>query len=229
VNASLAIARLTWRRTLRGRAMWLSAAMLALPAVVAAFGRSDASRWKAAIDVLVFLLAVIPAMHLASAVADEVEDGTYTYLWSRPIPRWSVVAGKLMALTPAIALAFAASATAAYVAAHGGGAPSYASMARAVAGTTTGVAALSLLAVGMGTIVIRYAMAATIAFMLVFDMTAGTLPFAIRELSISHQVRAIATGTDEPASAALAALALGGVWFGIGLWRLRRAELAARS
>ena len=43
------------------------------------------------------LLTVIPPILVASSIADEIDDKTSAYLWSRALPRWSIVLGKFLA------------------------------------------------------------------------------------------------------------------------------------
>src|SRR5262252_8274854 len=109
MTGAAAMARLSWLRLWRGRAVWLTALLLAVPPVVA-LGTSvrlaDAgARWSAVADLSFRSLVLIaPVIHLAGALADEIEGKTYTYLWSRPIRREIILAGKVLAVTPLLAV-----------------------------------------------------------------------------------------------------------------------------
>src|SRR5215216_4392853 len=104
------IAQLTLKRLLRGRAVWVSVPIAGLP-ILLAVAMATQKTSTVVYDVLVFqmlLLAVLPPMFVASSIGDDIEDRTATYLWSRPVPRWSVLAGKLVALAPLSAAFIAA-------------------------------------------------------------------------------------------------------------------------
>jgi ABC-type transport system involved in multi-copper enzyme maturation permease subunit len=92
--------RVTWRRLFRGRALAVSVLIAALPIALAAAmtGKPLIDGPAGAIQLLV--LALLPPMFVASSLGEEIEDRTTTYLWSRPIARWTIVIGKLLALVP---------------------------------------------------------------------------------------------------------------------------------
>src|SRR4051794_13415855 len=101
-SASLgAIAKLTLTRLRRGRTQWVGLGIAALPllfAVVASRAHSAVVEWTGiANDIFVIellVLTVLPALFIASSIGDEIEDRTTTYLWSRPLARWTVLLGK---------------------------------------------------------------------------------------------------------------------------------------
>lgn len=220
----LVIAALTWRRLLRGRSLWIAAIIALVPVAFGAVLRTQGSPQGLADELLTFqllVLAVLPPMFIASSIGEEIEDRTMTYLWSRPIPRWTVVIGKLLALAP-IAMALVV------VSWHLGGRLGLASVpsARSHAALAAGAAAVSVIATGVAVLVPRHGMALTIGYML-FDFWIGIMPASIQNLSVSYHVTAIsfpAPGGPGVATAAawLAVIAAG--WLGIGLWRLRRLE-----
>jgi ABC-type transport system involved in multi-copper enzyme maturation permease subunit len=168
------------------------------------------------------LLAVLPAIFVASSLGDELEQRTSTYLWSRPIARWAVPAGKLCALVPIVIALTVGGWYAAVLAGTGSGPPVASSIALAA-----GCLAISLVATGIATSVPRYGMALTIGYALV-DGVVGWLPFSLSELSITHQVRALAHLSGGPAPLAIPVLAMAmvsGLWTGVGLLRIRRIEV----
>src|SRR5262249_18729219 len=103
------LAAITLKRLGRGKALWIGALSAALPPV---FGIAfSATRLHAhggtrapddLFSITVGLLAMLPAMFVGSSIGEEIEERTSTYLWSRPIARWAVLAGKLCALTPIV-------------------------------------------------------------------------------------------------------------------------------
>ena len=164
------------------------------------------------------VLAVLPALFVSASVGEEIEDKTTAYLWSRPIPRWSILAGKLVALVP-IAIALQLVSLAVATLAGWGHLPSAASFA----GFAVAVIAVSAIATGISTLVPRYGMALTMFYMLLFDLVIGELPASLREISITAQAREIASHGDVVQAVVMMAI-VGGVWLGIALWRVRRIE-----
>ncbi|MBA2539549.1 MAG: ABC transporter permease [Deltaproteobacteria bacterium] len=220
------IAAVALRRMLRGRALWVGAIISTLPigfAALTSAGRDSGIAEPG--DVFGFvqlMLAVLPALFVASSIGEDIEDRTITYLWSRPIPRWSVLVGKLIATVPVIWLLSIASWCLASLA--GGGQPTLEScLALALGG-----AALSIIAATIATLAPRYGMALTVCYMLFFDLPLGVMPAAIRYLSITQHDRTIADlsglAEDSASSAAIGVVVIAGVWALIGLWRIRRLE-----
>jgi len=221
------IASLTLTRLVRGRALWVSAMIAALPIAFAyVLSTRDRPDDSTIVDVFAFeqlVLAVLPALFVASSIGEEIEDRTTTYLWSRPIPRWAVLAGKLLALLPIICVLSVASWFAASIA--GAFAPPSAASCLAL---VLGGVGLSLVAAAIATLVPKYAMALTICYMLFFDLPLGVMPASIKQLSITHHVRMIADvvsiAEDSVATGVTGIATISLVWFVVGLWRIRRLE-----
>lgn len=227
-----AIARLTWKRIRRGQAVWVALGISLLPLFVAVFLRQAITdphdRMEFTIDlyaVEMFVLAVVPALFVAASIGEEIEDRTVTYLWSRPLPRWHVIAGKLVALAPiAVALVLAGWLLAIAVA-YGRLAEPWTIIAIALA-----TLAVSCVAAGIGTLAPKHGMALTIIYMLLFDLPIGEIPASLQILSITHQTRLLAgispSGVHDAARLAPAITmgVLAAVWFAVGLWKIRRTE-----
>ncbi|HEU0036325.1 MAG TPA: ABC transporter permease [Kofleriaceae bacterium] len=221
------IAAVTLRRLVRGRALWVSVAIAVLPVGFAyllhARGRSEHG---VLVDVLAFeqlVLAVLPALFIASSIGEEIEDRTTTYLWSRPIPRWSIVAGKLVALAPIICALSLASWSAAVLAGVGTLPELRSDVALAL-----GAIALSMIAATLGVLVPRYAMAVTICYMLFLDLPLGAMPASIRNLSVTYHVRVIADvlgkATETASHSVIAIAVIAAIWTVVGVLRVRRLE-----
>ena len=177
------IARLTLTRLFRGRAVWISAIIAALPMAFAAAARSNFGKSNVADDILAFemlLLAIVPAMFVSSSIGDDIEDRTTTYLWSRPVPRWSVIVGKLIALAPLSALVIMASWSASVFVGNRALPPAQSTVALAV-GTIVACFACA----GIATLVPKHGMPLTIAYMLFFDLPVGVMPISLAKLSIT--------------------------------------------
>lgn len=227
MSPTVTIARVTTRRLLRGRALWVGAVIALLPSGYAAL--TAARREEGFADPLsVFgfvqlVLAVLPALFVASSIGDDIEDRSITYLWSRPIPRWSVAVGKLLAMLPVIWGLSIASWCVAIVA--GAGEPTVASIgALVIVGT-----ALSIVAAAIATLAPRYGMALTVVYMLFVDLPLGVMPAAIKNVSITEHGRSIANlkQVEDALSAPEACVGIAiiaAIWAAIGLWRIRQLE-----
>jgi ABC-type transport system involved in multi-copper enzyme maturation permease subunit len=222
-SAVWALARITLTRLLRGKAVWIGVAIAALPPVYALIERRrwGASKLDSLFEIFLLTLALIPALFVASSIGEELEDRTSTYLWSRPIPRWAVLVGKLCALAPiAIALLLGGWCATGWLATQAlPPAPSCLAIA-------AGGLACSLVAAGIAVVVPKHGMAMAIGYLL-FDTGVGIMPFSIDKLSLTYQTRVLAGLGDDPPvlGAPLLALAvIAGVWSAIGLWRISRLE-----
>src|SRR5689334_18632971 len=99
-SALLTLMRVTLRRFMRGRAIWVVLVIALLPTLLAAAHPGRAGVMDAISVVEIIVMALLPAVFVASSIGEEIEDRTTTYLWSRPIARSAVVFGKLLALAP---------------------------------------------------------------------------------------------------------------------------------
>jgi ABC-type transport system involved in multi-copper enzyme maturation permease subunit len=226
------IAQLTLKRLLRGRALWAAFAIALLPAAAAIVFHGHVHSERDRADMLaglyvpqLLVLGVIPAMFVASSIGEEIEDRTITYLWSRPMPRWHVIAGKLVALAP-VAIAISLAGWILAVAIDTGGlAP-----ARTILGLGAAALANSLIAAGIATVAPRHGMALTIIYMLLFDLPIGEIPASLQVLSVTHQARIIAdivvpgVAPESPVTGAITMAVIATIWFMVGLWRIRRLE-----
>lgn len=216
------LAGVTLKRLTRGKALWIAAVLAALPVVFAsvlqARGRPASPSELLAPSLLLF--AVLPALLVGASVGEELEDRTTTYLWSRPIVRWAVLAGKLIALTPIVVVLSVGGWVVASVLA--GGAPSVSGGL----GLAAGAIASSLVVAGIAVVVPRHGMALTIAYMLV-DLFVGELPVSVQQLAVTYHTRVLAGLQGPPAIAAplIGLVVIAGVWTAIGFRRIRRIEV----
>jgi ABC-type transport system involved in multi-copper enzyme maturation permease subunit len=222
-STAVIIAQLTLTRLFRGRAVWISVIIAALPIGFAAAlrGRADVQVSGPVSAFEMLLIAIVPAMFVASSIGDDIEDRTTTYLWSRPVPRWSVLAGKLLALAPLSALLVAGSwVISVFI---GEGAPP---SAMSTISFAAGAIIACFACAGIATLVPKHGMPLTIAYMLFFDIPVGAMPISLAKLSITHQLRALGGfhETDTALSGVIGLAALGAVWLALALWRVRRLE-----
>jgi ABC-2 type transport system permease protein len=217
------IAALTVKRLLRGRAVWIGLGIAALPLIFAVVARSRGGHVADLVILLELLFAVLPPLFVASSIGDEIEDRTTTYLWSRPVPRWTILAGKLVALVPIVIALQVATAVAALAIAD-----ATAVTVRAGVAMAAGAAAASMISAGIATLVPKHGMALAICYVLLFDLPVGFLPASLRQASITHNVRTLAgldsTIADAASTAAIAMAVVAGVWLALALYRIRRLE-----
>ena len=224
------IASLTLARLRRGRIVWAALGIAMIPVAAAAvlrghFVHDPGSMIPSLYVPQLLVLAVLPALFVASSIGEEIEDRTITYLWSRPLPRWHVIAGKLVALAP-VAIAISLTGWLLAVAIDTGGlAPT-----RTIIGLAAAALANSMIAAGIATIAPKHGMALTIVYMLLFDLPIGEIPASLQSLSVTHQARIIAdivvpgVAPESAVSSAITMAVLATIWLAVGLWRIRRLE-----
>jgi ABC-2 type transport system permease protein len=182
------LASITWMRLLRGRALWVSALVALLPCLYAAMmrGRDRAGIGDELFAFQILVAAILAPMFVASSLGEEIEDRTTTYLWSRPVPRWTVLAGKLVTLVPIVATFVCASWLASAQIAWSLVPPAQTFLALGL-----GAIGLGLLAAAFSTLAPKHGMALTICYLVFFDVPAGVLPAAMQEVSVTHQLRTV--------------------------------------
>jgi ABC-type transport system involved in multi-copper enzyme maturation permease subunit len=220
-SALLTLAGVTLRRLARGKALWIAVLFAALPAVYAVLvrGHRAGSSPSDLFAVSTLLLAIVPAMFVSSSIGEEIEDRTSTYLWSRPIARWAVLASKLCALTPLVIVLIVGGWYAEVLVAN-----AEVPMRLTGGALAAGCVAASLIAAGIATILPKHGMALTIGYMLV-DAFIGALQFSLRELSITHQTNAIADGSSTLGAALVPMAVVAGLWAMVAALRIRVLEV----
>lgn len=206
----------TWRRLLRGRALWVSVVIALLPVLLAAVLSGQRHTFEPIAAVITLVSVLLPPMFVASSLGEEIEDRTTTYLWSRPIGRWTVVIGKLVALAPFASLLVVGAAFLAVQIDEAEVPPLY------YVSLVASSLAIAALAAGLATLVPKHGMALSIVYLVVFDLALGALPASINYTSITKQARMLATGDVTAPSITMTAIA--GVWLAVALWRIRRVE-----
>jgi len=216
-SALLTIMGVTWRRLSRGRAMWVAGVIACAPFLFATVTHNI----EPVRAVLTLVMCLLPPIFVASAIGEEIEDRTSTYLWSRPLPRWTLLVGKLLALAPIATALLVLGWLLATKIGIGIMPPGRSMLAFAAGGL-----AISAVSAGIGTIVPRHGMALSIVYFIVIDLPVGWIPAAVHSISVTRQVRLI-SGHDDPAAIGepLITLAvIAALWLAIGLLRLRRLE-----
>lgn len=234
------IARLARTRLVRGKVLWISSIVGLVPVLMVLalpLGEPDVGSWSELFEVLTILLVVIPALHLAPWLAEELDDRTYTYLWSRPLPRWAVLAGKLIGLFPFVLLISGLTLIAAFLAMFGAVTGDFMGELQAsLVALSLGVVGWSATAIGIGAIIPRYATATVIVHFMFDDAALGSMPFTVHNLSLRYHIRTIQdvlahdTGASgEFTTSVLWILGLSAVWLSIAIWRVMRGEYSSNG
>jgi ABC-type transport system involved in multi-copper enzyme maturation permease subunit len=193
--------RMAWLRMRRGRVVWLAAAMFALPIAYVA-GLAIAGHWGRGLfdDVCElyfrFLIPFIPALTASAAVAEEIENKTFTFVFARPAPRGSLVIGKLAAATiPSIAVVVPSLAIAWLVAQlrfPADLADTWPHLLRVELAAVAGLCAYGALAAAIGTLFSRHPLVAVLVYLLLIEEGLGSAPIVLNLITVSWHLRNIA-------------------------------------
>jgi ABC-type transport system involved in multi-copper enzyme maturation permease subunit len=201
IDGALIYGRMTWLRMRRGRALWAAAVLLALP-IVYAGGLAIAGHWGRGLfdDVselyFRFLIPFVPALTAASAVAEEIENKTFTFVFARPAPRASLIVGKLVAATlPAIAVVVPSLALTWLVAMlrfPADMAETWPHLLRVELAATAGLAAYGALSMALGTIFSRHPVVAVLGYLILVEAGVGSAPIVLNLIAVAWHLRNIA-------------------------------------
>jgi ABC-type transport system involved in multi-copper enzyme maturation permease subunit len=212
------LVRVTLVRLLRGRAVWVSVLIALLPTILAGALQTTRHTAEPIMLVATLVMAVLPPMFIASSVGEEIEDRTTTYLWSRPLARWTMIVAKVVALAPvAVVLVVAGTYVAFQI--EGGSVP-----VRFALATGAGAIAISMMSAAIATLVPKHGMALSLIYLVVFDLPLGALPASISHLSISHHVAQIAEPGGSPGQGVITLAVIAMSWLVIAFLRIRRLE-----
>jgi len=215
-EALATMARLTLVRMTRGKLIWISIAMAVLPILYAASGIGSSL-----FTFQMLVLTVMPPLFVAPSIGEEIEDRTATYLWSRPLPRWTILAGKLVALAPVAMIVTVGSWIAATWIASKALPPT-----GTMVGLGAGALAISAISAAIATLAPKHGMALSIIYVMMIDGGIGLIPGSIRLASVTHAATAIAGLSDEtsPVTGAIALIVIASVWFAVAFRRIGRLE-----
>ncbi len=232
------LARLTLKRILRGKTIWISGLLLLVPLALAGMTlarvEDPSERWSIVCE-LTFrsLVLLAPVLHLAPAVNEENEGRTYTYLWSRPVARPALLFGKMLAVVPVVAMMTLVALLVAWlIVGLGPGELEPVWLGRALGGAAAGIVGAASFALGAGALFPRYPLVVCLGYIFFAEQILPSVP-AIQNISTLYHVHTIAalprpleviavTGDAWTSVIALAVLSV--VWLGLGVWRIRRLE-----
>ena len=220
-DALATLVRVTLRRLTRGRAVWVCVGIALLPSLIAVLFNHSSHIFDVITAAQMFVLVLLPPVFVAASIGEEIEERTTTYLWSRPIPRWTIIVGKLVALAP-IATALVVVGWVLAVQA----ALSRTASTDSLLALAAGALAISIMSAGLATIAPKQGMVLAIIYLVLIDLAIGILPASLQNISVTRQVT-LMIGLDEPAQRLrplITMAIIAGVWLGVGLLRLRRRE-----
>jgi ABC-type transport system involved in multi-copper enzyme maturation permease subunit len=223
--SSRVYARMAWLRFRRGRLLWLAAAMFALP-LVYVVGLAIAGHWGRGLfdDVCElyfrFLIPFVPALTASAAVAEEIENKTFTFVFARPAPRGALVIGKLWAATMPAILVVVPSLALAWVAAQlrfpADMADTWPHLLRVELAAVAGLCAYGALAAAIGTLFSRHPFVAVLVYMMLIEEGLGSSPLVLNLIAVGWHLRNVA----ELPLPATTFMALTVPWWGSALWAL---------
>lgn len=198
--------RLALARQCRARRMLVVLGLFALPVAFAVLARVyDEEQFDTAEveTLLVFyfiphaLVPLVALLHASGMVQDELEEQTLTYLLVRPLPRWTIYVGKLLAtilITSLVAGVF----TMATLAVINWGAPEFWSGIVLDRAPKTAVAmALALMAYcslfGCLSLFLRRSLAVGVAYIIILEGVFANIPFIVREATVMYYFRVLCT------------------------------------
>lgn len=218
------IAGVTLKRVMRGALLWVTVGLALLPALYGVLASKTESNLdnaaQAAFSMELLLLAVAAAMIVAWPVGEEIDDRSATYLWSRPFPRWTILAGKLAALTPVVVAMFVLGWTAVIAA------TTKTFTVAPYASLVAGAVAASLAAAGMAMVLPKHPFAIALLVLGVLDQPIGAMPSSIHFIAISHHVRVLAGySSGDTSSSIIGLVVLAAAWTWVALWRIHKTQL----
>jgi hypothetical protein len=226
-----AIARLTWKRLWRGKSIWVTGILVLVPIALAAMAIAGVAqaeeRWSIVGTItLRSLVLLAPVLHLAPAVGEESEGKTYSYLWSRPVPREALVLGKMLAITPLLAVVSAAAVSLAWLIS----APGHVEwLGTSVLAAVLGVVASSCFGVGVGSLFPKHPLVVAFGYMFLFEQVLPEIE-AVQSISVlfhTEQIARLPHRMHHDSGGVIGLAVLAALWLGIAIWRVRRTEFGS--
>ncbi|MCB9555065.1 MAG: ABC transporter permease [Deltaproteobacteria bacterium] len=176
------IAALSLRRARRGRLVRVILVALALPLVASAFGLISGRGGLDFFEMLLtnylrYLIPVVMSLQATATLAEEVQGRTLGYLFSRPIPRFSVPLGKYLANVTLSGTLLLASITLCYL--ISAGSEIFAGLdllLGALGGVLLAACYFGAVAAAFGSLVTNHALTAMLIYVLAIDIGVGLIP-----------------------------------------------------
>ncbi|MCC6747671.1 MAG: ABC transporter permease [Deltaproteobacteria bacterium] len=201
-------AGLSLERSRRSKLLRLILAVLALPLVASAgalaAGKAGPEFFKQIVELyLRYLIPLVMALQASATVAEEVQAKTITYLFTRPVPRWTLPLGKylgniglnLILLLPSLAVAYVLCMVGdGYVGSELG------TLGKSLFAALLGAIYFGALAMAFGAMVTNLPFAMMLTYVLVMEVGFSFVPGWLKATAMTVHLRAIA-GTYTPAAA----------------------------
>jgi len=201
IRAALQIGAMSLRLNTGSRTVWVIIGILSLPMLGAGLSLATESGglafFKQAVSgYLRFIVPFIMALFASSAVAEEVQDKTITYLFARPIRRWSLPAGKYLgglALScPLVALSLTGVYLISMMVAPELIGDELPHLGRGLLCVTMAAVYYGAVATAFGTIFIRYPFVATLVFFFVVELGLAQVPGRFKVISTAIHLQVMA-------------------------------------
>jgi ABC-type Na+ efflux pump permease subunit len=204
LRAVAILRRLARLRRRRAPSRWIAPVLAALPVLatglLALTGRWGRDLFDHIVDFhLRFLVLFLPALALADAVAEEIEQQTFTFLFTRPAPRWTLPIGKYLAVVPSLTALLSASVVVSFAIAllvpPAGPRELWQelpALGRALAAIVLGVPASGAVAILLGTWFPRHPLVAVLGYLLLVEGFLGSLPLVTSLNALGWHLRNVA-------------------------------------
>lgn len=192
-------AGLSLRRLRRGKLLRVVIALLFLPVLSAAIvlitGNAKTEYFERMHEVyLRFIIPLVIALQASSTVAEEVQQKTITYLFSRPIARWTLPIGKYVGLLLLNIGLIGLSITATYLLVmigEGGVTLELPRLATSLFSTTLAAVYYGALGAAFGAMVVSLPFAVMMAYVLLVDIGASYAPGMLKAFSMGSHLLAV--------------------------------------
>nr|HEX4312445.1 hypothetical protein [Kofleriaceae bacterium] len=239
-----AVASVVSKRFLRGATLWIGVALALLPIAQAALIASKVrvvdvllkiNLWKLAgahprptdlswlsgtFGFEMVVLGIVSALVVAWPVGQDIEDRTATYLWSRPLARWTILVGKLAVLVPIVLVIFLGSWTAITVLAKVTPTPA------PFIGLAAAVIAASFVASALALALPKHPLVLALLVLALLDPVVGAMNGGIALVTVSYNARVIGGFEDaDVVTSVIALIIVAGVWLTLALRRIAKTEV----
>jgi ABC-type transport system involved in multi-copper enzyme maturation permease subunit len=228
-EASLAIAAIALRRATRGRMLPVIGGLSLVPLVLSlqlkGADTAPDKAWEGLVGTWSYLVAILAPILLGSAIGEEIEERTATYLWSRPLPRWTIIVGKLVALVPVLWLLMLISLLLPGLIFYKE--QLFDHFGEVLAALLLGTTAVAAMTAGLTALWPKFGHYLTLGYLVAIDRTLGWSEKFVGKITMSFHTLNLAGVHDAHEStleAVIGLLVLTAIWISIAVWRIRRME-----
>jgi ABC-type transport system involved in multi-copper enzyme maturation permease subunit len=201
VDGARVYARMTLMRLRRGRALWAALALLLSPlayvillALLGHWGRGlfdDVNEL-----VFRFLVPFMPALLASGMLAEEIENKTFTFVFARPAPRASLIAGKYVAAIAPLVIVIVPTLLVTWLIAlarfPGDMIDGWPHLVRVELAAVLGVCGFGALALTLGTLFSRHPLMAVIFYIGLIEVGLSSVPVVLNRLTLTWHLRNLA-------------------------------------